>query len=338
MPAVNSGKVLVTGASGYIGAWIVKYLVEHGFSVVAAVRNDEQGKFIEQRFPEYKGKVTHVNIPDIQKEGAYDDAVKGVDAIVHGASPVVFTWDDPQEIVGPAVGGATGILQSAHKYGSSVKRIVLTSSAVAIHNGDYTGEQKPDTTYDETTWNETALNAKLTKDSSPWLVYNAAKTRAEKAAWDFVKAEKPAFDLVTILPAYNWGPYVHQVGKTIGTTPGMLLSTFPVGDTSGTLVGDWVDVRDSAILHVHALETPALGGERLAATNGIYAWQDIYDVLNAAGYEAPGKDTKGAGAKKQNTVVLNAKTAKFIPGFKYRTLAESVADMGADLKKSGFIQ
>ncbi|KAI0037738.1 hypothetical protein FA95DRAFT_1578632, partial [Auriscalpium vulgare] len=103
-------------------------------------------------------------------------------------------------------------------------------------------------------------------------------------------------------------------------------------------VGDWVDVRDTAELHVLALETPALGGERLATTNGLFAWQDIYDVLNAAGYDAPGKATKGAGAGKVNAPTLKAKTHKFLPGFKYRSFEESVTDMAAALKEAGLLQ
>ncbi|KAI0041413.1 NAD(P)-binding protein [Auriscalpium vulgare] len=337
MVAITSGKALVTGASGYIGAWVVKYLVEHDFSVLVATRNDEQGEFIENRFPEYKGKVSHINVPNIEAENAYDEAVKDVDAIIHCASPVVFTFEDPSEIVSPAIAGATGILKSAHKYGSKVKRVLITSSGVAIHNLDY-ANAKADTTYDEASWNTIALDAKLDKDSSPWLVYGAAKTRAEKAAWDFVSDARPSFDLVTILPTFNWGPFIHKVGKTIGSSPGVFLSTFPAGDTSGTTIGDWVDVRDTAELHVLALETPALGGERLATTNGLYAWQDIYDVLNAAGYDVPGKATKGAGAGKVNAPILNAKTFKYLPGFKYRGFEESLNDMAVDLKAAGLLQ
>jgi hypothetical protein len=36
MVAITSGKLLITGGSGYIGAWIVKRAVDRGYSVVAA--------------------------------------------------------------------------------------------------------------------------------------------------------------------------------------------------------------------------------------------------------------------------------------------------------------
>jgi hypothetical protein len=43
--------------------------------------------------------------------------VKGVDGIIHSASPVNFNFEDPSEIIDPAVNGAIGILKSAHKHG-----------------------------------------------------------------------------------------------------------------------------------------------------------------------------------------------------------------------------
>ncbi|KAI0043694.1 NAD(P)-binding protein [Auriscalpium vulgare] len=320
MVVITSGKVLVTAQ----------------FCCPRRTHNDEQATFIENRFPEYKDKVSHINVLHIEAN-AYDEAVKDVDAIIHCASPVVFTFEDPSEIISPAIAGATGILKSAHRYGSKVKRVLITSSAVAIHNLDYPNV-KAGTAFDETSWNTVALDAEVDRDSSPWLVYNAAKTRAEKAAWDFVEAANPSFDLVTILPTFNWGPFIHKVGKTIGSTPGVFLSTFPTGDTSGSTVGDWVDVRDSAEVHVLALETEALGGERLATTNGLFSWQDLYDVVNAAGYDAPGKDTKGVGAGKLSAPILNAKTFKYLPAFKYRGFEESVKEMAVELKAVVLLQ
>lgn len=51
---------------------------------------------------------------------------------------------------------------------------------------------------------------KLGKEASVWTVYHASKALAERAAWDFMHREKPAFDLVTVLPSFNFGPYIHE--------------------------------------------------------------------------------------------------------------------------------
>ena len=39
MPAIHTGKVLVTGANGFIAGWIIKNLLERGFSVRGTVRS-----------------------------------------------------------------------------------------------------------------------------------------------------------------------------------------------------------------------------------------------------------------------------------------------------------
>lgn len=101
-----------------------------------SVRSQRHVDFITHRFPEYEGKVTGLVVPNIEAPGAYDEAVKDVDGIIHSASPVVFTWDDPSEIIDPAINGATGILTSAKKFGVNVKRVVLTSSSSAITSKD----------------------------------------------------------------------------------------------------------------------------------------------------------------------------------------------------------
>jgi len=335
MVAITSGKVLVTGGAGYIGAWVIKSAVDRGYSVVAAVRNDGQGDDIVNTFPEYKGKVTYTIVTDITEDGAYDEAVKDVDAVIHVASPVVWKWEDPSEIIGPAVKGTLGILNSAHKYGTNVKRVIFTSSSVAIH--DYVSAE-PGQVFDETQWNEIspAHVERDGKKSNPWEVYNASKTIAEKSAWAWVKETNPKFDVTAVLPVYTFGPHIHNVKKRFGSTPAILLSTFPAGETSGKWIGDVIDVRDIALIHILSLEVPEASGERIVGTEGIFAWQDIYDVLNEAGYpNIPGKDTKGAGRNKVTTRVSNAKSLRLFKGFQYRPFNEYIKEMGAALDKAG---
>ncbi|KAI0038398.1 NAD(P)-binding protein, partial [Auriscalpium vulgare] len=200
---------------GYIGAWTIKYLVDNGYTVLAAVRTVAQGDVLTNCFPPYSGRVSSVVVPDILKasspffrvpssaefsssqEGAYDDVVKDVEGIIHVASPVPRSSKDPQEVIGPAVSGTTGILKSAKA--TRVKRAVITSSASAVC-GFRTDKE----------YNEVHLNTENTKTSSPLAVYNTTKTRTEKAAFDYVRATQPHYDLVTLLPAFNFGPYIHQ--------------------------------------------------------------------------------------------------------------------------------
>ena len=57
MVAISSGKVLVTGANGYIAIWVVKKLLEKGYSVRGTVRAESKGTHLKEVFKEYGDKL-----------------------------------------------------------------------------------------------------------------------------------------------------------------------------------------------------------------------------------------------------------------------------------------
>ncbi|KAF9517344.1 hypothetical protein BS47DRAFT_1359638 [Hydnum rufescens UP504] len=348
MVAITSGKLLITGGSGYVGAWIVKSAVDRGYSVVAApsegsssaysVRTDAHGQFLVNRFPEYQGKVSYVLVPAIEKDGAYDEAVKDVDAIIPcclscgiqvGRPPRYRILTPPStygtstrlvikrlafqiEVLRPAIRGALGILESAHKFGKNIKRIVLTSSIAAVGDAIERDGKR-------TVWNTPATTQfeALGKDTNPAMVYAASKTYAEQSSWAWIKEQKPSWDLVTILPPFIWGPYIHQPAKPhFGSSPGLLLDRiFTRPDTSGANYDDSCDVRDTANIHVLALENPDAGGERVLVSTDSFAWQDIYDIFHSAGFpnvNVPGKTTRGAGKQKTPSATSTAKGSQVV--------------------------
>ena len=136
MKTIDKSKpVLVTGATGYVAAWLVKKLLEEGFTVHAAVRD-----------PDHNSKLNHLNEiasatpdqikyfkSDLLQDGSYAKAMEGCELVFHTASPFITSVRDPQkELVEPAVHGTRNVLEQANKT-SSVKRIVLTSSCAAIY-------------------------------------------------------------------------------------------------------------------------------------------------------------------------------------------------------------
>ncbi len=54
MPAVDSGLVLVTGASGFLGTYVVQELLKRGFQVRAVVRDTAKGEYVRSKFPSAK--------------------------------------------------------------------------------------------------------------------------------------------------------------------------------------------------------------------------------------------------------------------------------------------
>ena len=93
MPAVAApAKILVTGANGFIAVWLVKDLLERGYTVKGTVRSEsKKGHLLKLFEKEVKeGRLELVVVPDFTVPGAFDEAVRGVDAIEHTASPFHF--------------------------------------------------------------------------------------------------------------------------------------------------------------------------------------------------------------------------------------------------------
>ena len=67
MPAVPPGsKVLVTGANGFVAVWIVRTLLEQGFSVRGTIRSPAKGEHLKKLFKEYGDKLELVIVPNIE--------------------------------------------------------------------------------------------------------------------------------------------------------------------------------------------------------------------------------------------------------------------------------
>ena len=57
MPAITTGKVLVTGANGYIAVWVVKTLLEQAYSVRGTVRRESSIPYLKETFKKYADRL-----------------------------------------------------------------------------------------------------------------------------------------------------------------------------------------------------------------------------------------------------------------------------------------
>ena len=69
----NGSKVLVSGANGYIAMWVVRTLLERGFTVRGTVRTEEKGKYMIEYFESlgYGDRFEVVVVDDIVKVGTW---------------------------------------------------------------------------------------------------------------------------------------------------------------------------------------------------------------------------------------------------------------------------
>jgi len=335
--------VLVTGASGFIAAHVCQLLLSRGYKVRGTVRSPAKGEYLVKLLS--SPNFTYVIVPDIEAPGAFDEAVKGVDAVEHTASPFHGKAHDPQELIGPAVQGTKGVLESIQKFNPSVKRVVVTSSVASVMV-----PCEPGTVFTEKDWN-TYSPGVVEKEgvSAPNMEkYRASKVLAERAAWDFVEEQKPSWDLVTVCPPMVFGPIIHEVAavESINTSVAALHGIFTskgekTGADAGAASGNWVDVRNVAQVHVEALAREAAGGQRFIASAGPYSWQMLYDAVQGL------KDTKGLdvaslpkgtpGSDKETKYVTHSgKKAEQELGITFTSLGETVRDTLLSLKGYGF--
>ncbi|KAL0377166.1 UNVERIFIED_CONTAM: Cinnamoyl-CoA reductase 1 [Sesamum calycinum] len=92
--------VCVTGASGFIASWLVKFLLRRGYTVKATVRNLSDPAKVEH-LKALEGAKERLQLiqANLVEEGSFDAAIDGCDGVFHTASPVVFdNINDPQDI------------------------------------------------------------------------------------------------------------------------------------------------------------------------------------------------------------------------------------------------
>ena len=116
-------KVLVTGATGFIGGNLARELWRLGYEVRALVRPQSNRMAIED---------TNI-IPiegDILDRPSIKRAVEGCEAVFHVAAAYTFWSRDPSEVFRTNVEGTVNVLQAARDAG--VSRTVYTSTVGTI--------------------------------------------------------------------------------------------------------------------------------------------------------------------------------------------------------------
>ena len=114
-------KVLVTGATGFLGSHIVRQLHSGGKEVVAFVRNPQKAA---QKFPGIQGKIEFRtgNLDDLS---SIENALEGIDAVVHTAAHV-SDWDRSEKFENANVEGTKNLLMIAHS--KDIKQFIHISS------------------------------------------------------------------------------------------------------------------------------------------------------------------------------------------------------------------
>ncbi len=250
-------KILVTGASGFIGSHLVPRLVSAGHSV----RTFGRSEGVPKQFANLS--IEHVS-GDIADAEAVDAAVAGMDMVFHMAGLVSYRKSDQKRQWQCNVVGTRNVMQSALKHG--VKRVIHTSSVAAL------GIPAPGEVGDETiVYNLEGMG----------LNYCDTKHEAELEVLQYVKQ---GLFVVMLSPGIIFGegdthPHHHAIY-------GMMLKGRLVGWPQGGVT--FSDIEDVVQAHLNAM-TMGRSGERYILGSANLSYREGTLVLSKVAGTPPPK-------------------------------------------------
>ena len=263
-------KVLVTGATGYIGLHCIQQLLDQGYAVNGSLRSLERKDEIFESLESNNTSTEHLKLFsfNLNEDDGWDEGMEGCDYLIHVASPIALERKSEDFFVKPAVAGVKRALKFAKKH--KIKKVILTSSVAAIFHGIELKEY-----YDESDWSDPE-NPSIDH-------YSKSKTLAEKAAWDFIEAEGKPFEFTVINPALVIGPSLsNDLGESNKAIQMVATGKMPV---AVPLQFGYVDVRDVAAAHILAMQKQASDGERFALAEKDMWYEDVAKVLRENGFD-----------------------------------------------------
>ena len=279
------GPVAVTGASGYIGSWIVQDLVEQGYPVNACVRDvgkpDKVDHLLAMNDAGFKGSVS-LFAADLLQPGSYDEAFEGCSAVIHSGAAVGFNQETPQQVYDGCFTEVRHVVESVQKSGT-VNRFVFTSSFAAV------GHPRPQGyVFTEKDWcgdNVEGYRGAWTEANIPEnrdIAYAMAKANAERMIYEIAETDG-RFEAIATLPLHVIGPLMcanHDQAWSWQNCIKQMLQGKPYKNSKGgRMLWNNVDVRDVARAHrLCAESTAAHNGSRYILSAGdrsgeLFTWE-----------------------------------------------------------------
>eukprot|EP01133_Synstelium_polycarpum_P014168 gene14168-16700_t len=257
--------VVVTGGTGYIASWIIKYLVERDYQVRAIVHDIEN-----QSKTRFLRSLPNVEIVQGNLENAdYNVLLKDCWTVIHTAIPFAHNYDDPMtQVINPTIAGIKSILNACSTI-NSIQKFILTSTdgtIIDVLNPNLDPKSVP---YTEEDWNNDS-----TLESCP---YFYAKVLTERFVWQFQKNnnQKPDtnhFQVSVLNPSFVLGP---SLTPTMNESQRLAKDfLYNAAEPYPTRVGV-VDVRNVAHAHVIVLEHSESDGHRYILSGSNIQWKDI---------------------------------------------------------------
>jgi len=254
----ESRRVLVTGASGFVGSAIVRAFLGTGYAVRALVRAGS-------RPDNLAGLAIEIAHGDIRDPAAVARAVAGTSYVVHAAADYRLWARDPGAIVRTNVDGTRTVMEAA--LAARVERIVHTSSVATL-------APRPD--------GEAADETQRLPETEAVGAYKRSKVVAERLVEKMIAHE--GLPAVIVNPSTPVGPRDIRptpTGRVIVAAASGRMPAFV--DTGLNLV----HVDDVAAGHVAALERGAIGERYILGGENVSLADMLRDIAGLVGGRPP---------------------------------------------------
>jgi dihydroflavonol-4-reductase len=254
--------VLVTGGTGFLGSYIIKHLVEKGYSVRAIRRSNKLPSWISK---EIFDKVEWIE-GDVLDVVALEEAMEGIDSVIHSAAVVSFIKKEQRNMYQVNVEGTANVVNMMLE--KNIRRLVHISSVAALGrmaDGGHVNEEKK--------WEESKVNTHYAK----------SKYKAELQVWRGIGEGLEAVILnpSTILGYGDWNSSSCAIFKNVFKE----YKWFVPG------INGFVDVEDVAKVAVLLMES-AINEQRFIVNGDTWPFKKLQETIaDGFGKKRPSRET-----------------------------------------------
>jgi dTDP-glucose 4,6-dehydratase len=129
-------KILITGATGFIGSHLTEYLVEKGFNVIAFDRYNSNNHWGWLEHSKYKNDL-NVILGDIRDYDSVSKAMAGCNTVFHLAAliGIPYSYTSPLAYIRTNIEGTYNVLEGAKNL--SIEQVLVTSTSETYGTAQY---------------------------------------------------------------------------------------------------------------------------------------------------------------------------------------------------------
>ena len=247
---INQEKILVTGGSGFLGSYILKYLIAHNYENIFAIRSKENTELLFNH-----PKINWLT-GDILDFGFMESCVNEKDFVIHCAAKVSYIKSEISEIFNTNLIGTERVVNAC--LNANTKKLIHVSSIAAFGNPE---------------------NQQLINENSAWFEnkknsnYAISKHKGEREVW---RGIAEGLNATIICPSIMIGSGNWERGSCkLFTTISNGLDYYPTGSTG------FVDVRDVAKFIVSSFDT-RYNNEKYILNGANLSWETFIEKVSKA--------------------------------------------------------